>query len=65
MATTFDKSLRKCLAVGSIIVGSCAVGIPDPAWSRFGMMLATGMNAASLYMLKENSQTVASPKASS
>jgi len=54
MATTFDRSLRKCFAALSLVVSSVAVAIPDPVYAKIFMALATGMNAASLYLLKEN-----------
>jgi len=47
------KDLRKFLALASIIIGGSAIGIPDPLWSKALMTLATSLNAASLYLLKE------------
>lgn len=52
-ALNFTKHARQCLAVGSIIIGGTSVAIPDPAWSKALMALATSLNAASLYLLKE------------
>jgi len=45
--------IRKGLALGSIIIGGTAVAIPDPTWSRILVAFATSLNAASLYLLKE------------
>jgi len=45
--------VRKCLALGSIIIAGPAIAIPDPTWSKLMMALATSLNAASLYLLKE------------
>ena len=50
------KKLRKCLAVASIIIGSFAVGVPDEVVSKAMIALATGLNGASLYLLKDEQQ---------
>lgn len=47
------NELRKMLAICSIIIGGAAIGIPDLVYSKFFMALATSLNAASLYLLKE------------
>jgi hypothetical protein len=52
------KDLRKGLAIVSIILGGAAVGIPDLVWSKFLIGVATSLNAASLYLLKEESEYV-------
>jgi hypothetical protein len=52
------KDLRKGLAIVSIILGGAAVGIPDLIWSKFLIGVATSLNAASLYLLKEESEYV-------
>jgi hypothetical protein len=52
------KDLRKGLAIVSIILGGAAVGIPDLVWSKFLIGVATSLNAASLYLLKEESDYV-------
>ena len=52
------KDLRKGLAIVSIILGGAAVGIPDLVWSKFLIGIATSLNAASLYLLKEESDYV-------
>lgn len=50
------NEIRKCLAIASIIIGGTAVALPDyegyPV-SKVLMALATALNAASLYLLKE------------
>lgn len=48
----FSVGARKCLAIASIIIGGTSVALPEP-YSRIGMALATALNAASLYLLKE------------
>ena len=52
------KDLRKGLAIVSIILGGAAVGIPDLIWSKFLIGVATSLNAASLYLLKEEAEYV-------
>jgi hypothetical protein len=52
------KDMRKGLAIVSIILGGAAVGIPDLVWSKFLIGIATSLNAASLYLLKEESDYV-------
>jgi hypothetical protein len=52
------KDVRKGLAIVSIILGGAAVGIPDLVWSKFLIGVATSLNAASLYLLKEESDYV-------
>jgi hypothetical protein len=47
--------VRKGLAIASIIIGGTAVGIPDPVISKVMMAAATSLNAAALYLLKEES----------
>lgn len=51
--SSFDRKCRKVLAIASIIIGGSAVAIPDPAISKFLMAFSTSLNAAALYMLKE------------
>ena len=50
------KKIRKCLAIGSIIIGGTAVTIPDTIISKFCMALATTLNASALYLLKEETE---------
>lgn len=52
------KKLRKALAVGSIIIGGTAVTIPDVVWSKALIALGTSLNAASLYLLKDEQEEV-------
>jgi len=47
------KRIRRCLAVLSIILGGSAVAIPDIVISKFLITLATSLNAAAIYLLKE------------
>jgi hypothetical protein len=47
------RDLRKCLALLSIIIGTTAVAIPDAIWSKVLIAFATGLNAASLYLVKD------------
>lgn len=53
------KTVRKCFAVASILVGGVAVGIPETitvegiSVSKMMMGIATALNAVSLYLLKE------------
>ena len=47
------NKVRKCLALGSIIIGGTAIAVPEPLWSKFLIALGTSLNAASLYLLKE------------
>lgn len=49
---TFSREARKALAVTSLILDGIALSMPDP-YSKFAIGLATGLNAASLYLLKE------------
>lgn len=51
------QTIRKCLAIASIIIGGTAVSIPEPTWSKVAMALATSLNAAALYLLKEEKPT--------
>jgi hypothetical protein len=48
-----SNGCRKGLAVSSIIIGAAATGIPDPIWSKAAIAIATGLNAASLYLLND------------
>jgi hypothetical protein len=60
MATVdIARGCRKALAIASIVVGGTSVALPDP-WSRIGMAVATSLNAASLYLLKEEKPDAAS-----
>lgn len=53
MATpSLSKGCRKALAVTSIVIGATAAALPAP-YSNYGIALATGLNAAALYLLKE------------
>jgi hypothetical protein len=53
MATvSFGKSARQCLAVASIVIGGFSAALPSP-FCNYGIALATGLNAAALYLLKE------------
>jgi len=49
---TVTVGMRKALAVVSLIVGGTSIALPSP-YDKVGIALATGMNAASLYLLKE------------
>ena len=57
------KDLRKALAIVSIVLGGAAVGIPDLVWSKFLIGVATSLNAASLYLLKEEEPDAEAPEA--
>lgn len=50
------KKARKALALGAIIIGGTAVAIPEPVWSKILIAFATSLNAASLYLLKEENE---------
>lgn len=51
----FTNRCRKVLAVISIVLGGFAVGLPEP-FKTPCIALATGLNGASLYLLKEEKQ---------
>jgi hypothetical protein len=59
-----SNELRKGLAIAAIIIGGTAVAIPDVGdypLSKILMAFATALNAASLYLLKEEAPNVPGP----
>jgi hypothetical protein len=53
------KTIRRCFAIGSILLGAVATGTPDTVIistipvAKMLMGIATALNAVSLYLLKE------------
>lgn len=53
------NEIRKCLALASILIGGVAVGVPDTVatggipLAKMLIAISTALNAASLYLLKE------------
>ena len=60
MSASMNKEIRQCLAIASIIIGGTAVAIPDITWSKALMAFATSLNAAALYLLKEENPNAGS-----
>jgi len=56
-APNLSRGCRKALAVTAIVTGATAAVLPAP-YSNYGIALATGLNAASLYLLKEENPSV-------
>lgn len=52
-----SKNIRKCLAVVALITSGSAVGLPEPYKTPL-IALGTGLNAASLYLLKEEKEEI-------
>jgi hypothetical protein len=50
------KRIRRSLAVASIIIGGTAAAIPDPTISKILIAFSVSLNAASLYLLKEEAE---------
>lgn len=46
-------NLRRCLAIGSIIIGTTAVAIPDPIISKILVAFSTGLNAAAIFIKED------------
>lgn len=46
------KDLRKCLAVGSLVIGGIATGMPDVA-SKIAFAVALGLSNAAIYIKTE------------
>lgn len=44
--------LRKCLAVGSLIIGGIATGLPE-AYSKVAFAIALGLSNAAIYIKQE------------
>lgn len=53
------KTIRRCFAIASILIGGIAVAIPDSiivggiSASKMLIAVATALNAVNLYLLKE------------
>lgn len=53
------KVARKIFAVASLIIGGTAVAVPDVIWSKVLIAFATGLNAAALYLVNEETHPAA------
>lgn len=61
------KTLRRCFAIASILVGGIAVAVPDAivisgvTASKMLIAIATALNAVNLYLLKEEGYVEPTP----
>jgi Sec-independent protein secretion pathway component TatC len=46
------KDLRKCLAIGSLVIGGIATGMPDMV-SKIAFAVALGLSNAAIYIRTE------------
>jgi Sec-independent protein secretion pathway component TatC len=46
------KELRKCLAIGSLVIGGIATGMPDIV-SKIAFAIALGLSNAAIYIKTE------------
>jgi Sec-independent protein secretion pathway component TatC len=46
------KDLRKCLAIGSLVIGGIATGLPDVV-SKVAFAVALGLSNAAIYIKTE------------
>jgi len=50
------KTLRKMLGVAGIVVSGTAISVPDPTISAMLIALGSSLNAAALFLLKDNDE---------
>ena len=48
------KNVKKCLALGSLIIGGVATGLPE-VYAKIAFAIALGLSNAAIYLSREES----------